>query len=397
MSRRLRRSEVTAALRAQIEAEVTSVAGNRWLSRAESPKLDALIRRAEAALRAEGGRGARVRVSALIERANAEVLAAWEAVDGAGPGLDAALLSKDEIRAILGLDAEAGAYLARVAEALRAAPPRERSDALDALVRTLGRLDLSEGDLSAVLPGATRLDARKGRPDRAGLPAAVLDGFDWFYRLEARDIGSARIYRVEAGATSATVLSVGTDGDERWIEVNAQLGDPVASGRWYGGKLLAWDEFFGRGRLDPIPLQSDGYTVEEGYSEPDERVAAGQIPLDWSGELTLDSGQLQPVGSQLGPITVSATLTEAQRELAWAAFGLIWARVLRYRADGAAPVELGHGARGNGELRIGAFTRPTDGVEYQTAWWRDIDDGSYVFYLLRTDGHLRLAIEQFDN
>lgn len=398
MSRRVRRVEAQTALLTLISDEVRAVAGNRWLSREESPKLDALIRRAEAQIRAEGGKGTRVRVEDLITRSVALVQAAWDAVDPPLPGLDGALLSKDEIRAILAADPEAGALLSRVAEFVRAAgtpAPSGLDDAeLVALKSAIEALDLSEG-ADAGLAGATRFDARAGHSARAGLPAAVLSSFDWYYRAEKADWASCGLWRVTLGGADVYLVYTSSDGDDCWLETFATDGTPALSARFLAGTFQLWDEFFGRARLSASLLEIGAYKREEGLSEEAERVAAGQPSLDWTGELTLDSGTLAPAGFRVGTITLDAALSETQRELAFAAFDLLWGRALRPRATGGVTLTLG--PRRAGVLYLGPFTRPTTGVSYEVARWRDIDDASFVLYFSRDTLGLHLSVEQFDN
>lgn len=398
MSRRVRRVEALSTLEALITEEVTAVAGNLWVSRRESPRLDALVRRAEAAIRAEGGRGARVRVSALVPRAVSMVVSAWEAVDPPLPGLDGALLSKEEIKEVLARDSEAGALLARVAERVRAvgATAAALDDAVIlALREAIGALDLSEG-LETALPAARRVSARVGDSGRRGVPAAVLAGFDWYYQAESADWASCGLWTLSLAGVDVYLLYTSSDGDDAWLECYGLDGTPAASARFYGGKLLRWDEFFGRARLSTALLQIGGYTWEEGLSEEDNRVAHGQPGLAWTGELTVDAGSIEPAGSSLGTITLSATMTDEQRELVFAALDLLWTRALRYRVDRGAALSLG-GRRGVGTLYVGTFVRSTDGKAYETARWRDIDDASFVLYLRREALGLRLVVEQFDN
>ena len=43
------------------------------------------------------------------------------------------------------------------------------------------------------------------------------------------------------------------------------------------------------------------------------------------------------------------------------------------------------------------YERPTDGKEYWTADWKDIDDASFTFYFSRVPGGLELSVQQFNN
>lgn len=134
--------------------------------------------------------------------------------------------------------------------------------------------------------------------------------------------------------------------------------------------------------------------IDEGLSEPDEILAAGQVPRDWTPEVSINAGTLTYTGDKYDGFQTSAPLTPVQREVANAAFEAIWDRHLKHRAEHGQPLDL----RNNGFMKVGEFTRPDDGKTYLVADWRDIDDGSFTLYFERlASGKLRLAIEQFNN
>jgi hypothetical protein len=136
--------------------------------------------------------------------------------------------------------------------------------------------------------------------------------------------------------------------------------------------------------------------MDEGLSEPDEILAAGQVPRDWTPEVSVTSGLIRHTGTTFDGFETSLSLTAEQREVTDAAMKLLWDRHLQYRADGAGSLPLT--ADTQGTLKVGAFTRSDDGKTYLVADWRDIDDGSYTLYFERlASGKLRLAIDQFNN
>ena len=400
MSRRVRRADAFQALTDTIIAEIKAVAGNIWVSREESPGLDPLYRRVEAKLRAEGGPGTRVHVDTLSACSIVEVIGVWIRVDPPLPGLDGALLSKHEIKQIIARDPEVGALLSRVAEKVRSGgtwPAKSLSESsITALQGYFSDLDLSEGGFGRVVPGAERIDARVGSVGRRGIPSAVLVGFDWYYRAEAHDWASCGLWRVTVAGVDLYAICTSTDGDDGWLETYALDGSPAVCGRFYGFRLLAWDEFFGRARLSAALLVANGYKRQEGLSEEEDRVAAGQPSRAWTGDLTVSSGTIHALGMKMGTVTLDVDPTEAQRDIIWATFDLLWDRGLRQRVDRSGKLDLGL-PRGEGNLTVGDFTRPTDGKTFEVAWWRDIDDGSFVFYFSRDALGLHLVIEQFDN
>lgn len=137
--------------------------------------------------------------------------------------------------------------------------------------------------------------------------------------------------------------------------------------------------------------------VEEGLSEPDEILAAGQVPRDWTPAVALTSGSALHQGDTFTGLQTTVPMSAEQQEVATAALTLLWDRVIKYRANGSNdPVELGQNRAG--VLKLGPFTRPDDGKTYLVADWQDIDDGSFTLYFeRRSNGDLRLAIDQFNN
>ncbi len=135
---------------------------------------------------------------------------------------------------------------------------------------------------------------------------------------------------------------------------------------------------------------------DEGWSEIDEILAAGQVPRDWTPDVLLDAGTVEFSGDQYTGFRTTVPLTAEQREVADAAFAVVWNHVLQYRAPGETSLTIGPSNMGT--LKVGEFTRSDDGKTYLVADWRDIDDGSSTLYFERLpSGKLRLAIDQFNN
>lgn len=137
--------------------------------------------------------------------------------------------------------------------------------------------------------------------------------------------------------------------------------------------------------------------MDEGYSEIDEILAAGQVPRDWTPAVSVTSGRIEHAGATFTRFQTSLGLTAEQREVTDAAMKALWDRHLQHRADDATtPLELT--SRTQGTLKVGSFTRSDDQKTYLVADWRDIDDGSFTLYFERLpSGKLRLAIDQFNN
>ena len=245
------------------------------------------------------------------------------------------------------------------------------------------------------LPDGGRIDARVGFSGRVGVPEEVLEAFDFYYRVENADWGSVSLHHGSLAGHAVYVVYTSTDGDDAWLEVFSDAGTPVVSARLWAGEILGWDEFFGRGRHSTGLESLWTNTVTEGYSEPAEREAAGQIPLDWTPTVTLGEGTISSHSGQLTTVDLTSpvALSSGQRELAYAAMQIVWTRTLQYRGSADEPLQMA----GQGALRIGTFTSPLDGKNYLVADWKDIDDASYTFYFQQQNDLLWLSIEQYNN
>ncbi len=142
--------------------------------------------------------------------------------------------------------------------------------------------------------------------------------------------------------------------------------------------------------------------MEDGFSEPDEIAAAGQVPRDWKAAATLSSGTVDYARGTFAGFSSRVKLTPEQRELATAALSVVWERTFQHRIEGqpGAPDTAGSlklGDQHQGSLKLGTFKRSDDGKTYLVADWRDIDDNSETLYFERTgSGALRLAIQQIN-
>ncbi|MDX2010219.1 MAG: hypothetical protein SFW67_08520 [Myxococcaceae bacterium] len=134
--------------------------------------------------------------------------------------------------------------------------------------------------------------------------------------------------------------------------------------------------------------------LDEGFSEPDEIAAAGQVPRDWKAAATLSSGSITHADGKFTGFTSRTKLTSAERDLAMAALAVVWERTFQYRAgDG----DLKLGDQHQGILKLGSFKRSDDGKTYLVADWQDIDNDSQTLYFeKKQDGSLRLAIQQIN-
>ncbi|MCB9797142.1 MAG: hypothetical protein H6741_31025 [Alphaproteobacteria bacterium] len=397
MSRPVRHDDAAAALRELITERVRALAGDvEWLSNDQAATLQRHLVNSERALRVTGGADVAVRVEALIERSVASALEVWERHNPQDVPRDRVWLALDELRAIERDDAAVG-------ELSRAAHDRVRASQSDdpaASVRAwFDAYDFNGRSLGAnSLPDGRRVDAREGQPEREGVPAAVLEAFDYYYRVEAADWGSASLHRGSAGGVEVWVVYLSTDGDAAWLEVLDVDGGDLAGARLFGGQIVSWDRFPKRLRLSKALTTVGGVEWEEGYSEPDTREEFGQPPRSWTGELVVDRGDLYAgEHQQLDRVDLhDLSLTAEQRALAVAAFDYLWDVHLRHRQWGSEPVDIG--PRSNGVLTLGDFYKHPRGRSYATAWWRDIDDGSFVLYFDRDPRYgLQLAISQFDN
>jgi hypothetical protein len=399
---RVKMTEARQALRALVEGEVAQAAGKDGVvSKRDEAKLDPFLAERSTALRAEGGKGTRVRADALVARTVADAEAVWTKFNPPGTA-DARFLSKGEVEQVAS-DTPALARLTRLAH-VRAAEGPSPSGAKAAVEQFFGSFSFAPDDttgvrpLAAGLPGATVLDGRAPAV-RAKLAPDVRRAFDVYARLEDADVGRAYLQRATIGVHEVHVVYAATDGDPSFLEVFDAKGRPLTSARLDGDRVLAWDEVFGRARFHPSVAQLDQPKNEEGLSEPADRAAAGQPPSDWPGALRLEQGTLgydPSRGYRLTTIDAPALAGAPQRELATAALEFLWETSLKYRiVGGAEPFELG--ALKEGTLALGAWARP-DGKTYEVAKWRDIDDGSFTLYFDRAEGQrLRLATIQFDN
>lgn len=391
---RIKTTDARNALREVIQEKAATAAGsNAVISKAEANGVQGFIKRAEAEVRVEGGKGARVTVDQVVDRATQNAGKVWDRFNPPGRGADSAVLSQEELRQVERADPELG-ELSRAAY-LRAGRSGPAADPATAVKAFLDTFDFTDRALRNH-PTLSRVDVRPGMPDRAGVPAAVLAGFDHYVRAEQADWGSVALMKGKLGGQDVYAVYFTTDGDSSAVELYSTAGKPLCSARLQADQLMGWDAFFGRARLAPNLFNLDGAVKEEGLSEPDDRAAAGQPPYQWPGDLKLTGGSISHKNGRFSDVELPATATAEQRELATAAMELVWDRVLTYRRDGDTPFTLG--ATAEGTLAVGSFVRPTDGKTYLVADWKDIDDSSFTFYFQRNEvGTLKLAIEQFNN
>lgn len=370
---------------------------NTTVSRQEQATLDPFLSAAAEGVRTAGGKNTRVTVAALAERAVADAGQVWTQHNAPGPGQK--FLSQAELQAVAKTDPALGA-LSKLAY-LRASQGAGGADAKADVVAYFSGLsfepdpDTGWNTVRAGLPGSTKIDARPIFPEqRVGVPANVLTSFDCFYRLEQADVGGATLQRAKVSGHDVYVVYASTDGDDAYLEVLDKKGAPLASARLSGNQIVSWDEAFGRDRFTQTMVSLDEPAQEEGLSDPVERAAAGQIPADWAGDVTLSQGRLHyDAYSQLGKIDVPALEGSPRQELGTAALQYLWERSLRDRVvGGSEPFLLG--AVREGTMNLGTFTR-ADGQIYEVANWRDIDDASFTLYFDRAEGgRLRLVSEQ---
>ena len=178
MASRIRTKDASTALRSIIEEKSRSAAsGNKLISKTEAKNLDPFLKRAEEAIRIEGGKGTRVTVDALTERAMSDAMQTWNEFNPPGKGLDSVLLAKAELAEIRTKDPELGA-LTEMAM-LRAG---KRGKCAAAVIHDhFESYDLNSRSLhQESLPGGQRIDARPGQSGRGDVPKAVLDVFDHY-------------------------------------------------------------------------------------------------------------------------------------------------------------------------------------------------------------------------
>ncbi len=364
----------------------SAAGGNVLVSKSEGKQLDPANRRAELALRQEGGKGTRVRAEQIADRASTDATKVWDQFNVRGSHI----LSKAEVKAI-------GAADPALAGVTQQAYLRARGlDNPNKAVRTFFEtFDFTQRD---TLPRGRRIDARVGQPGRANVPKAVLGAFDYYSRAETADWATVRLHEARVAGKPIYAVATSTDGDEGYLEVYKKSGEPMFSARLQGGQLWAHDSFFGQARLSSSLLGLDNARWDEGLSEAPERLAAGQVPREWPGDVKIGAGQIHHDGGLLHHIELPAgqQLTGPQQKAMHAAVALLWDNTFSPRLDPRANDALTLGARGQGEMFIGEFTRPDDGKTYLVADWRDIDDASAVFYFTQTKDDLHLAIQQYD-
>ncbi len=400
---RVKTTDAQAALAQLVRERAEAAAGNNTvISRAEAQTLDPFLGRAAQAVRAEGGKGARVTVDALQARAVADAAPVWAKANPPG-GVGGALLSRAEVRKIAQDDPALGA-LSQLAY-LRASQASGSGDAASAVRSFFGSFDFTANEDTGQRPihhpinGGTLIDARPIFPaNRASVPAAVLAAYDVYGRAMAADTATVTLQRTKIAGHDVYLVATGTDGDAGHLEVLDKKGAPLASARLHANALLGWDEVFGRTRFTPQLVALDAPASMEGYSEPETQLAAGQVPSDWPGDATLAQGQLHydPTSTRLTTLSLPGVEGQPRHELAAAALEYLWERSLKFRVQGSDDPFL-LGPLREGTMVLGSFTRP-DGQTYEVADWRDIDDGSFTLYFDRTaEGRLKLAIEQFNN
>lgn len=400
---RVKTTDAKAALATLVGENVSrAAAGNKLVAKHEEPALQDYARERAGLMRAEGGKGTRVEVDALVGRVLADADVVWSTHNPASNPASARYLSKAEIEAIakesppLGALTRAAYQRVRgggAAEAARAAVQSFFSTYVFAPDEVTGQRPLAAG-----LPGAVVLNGFDPAV-RAGLPAGVRQAFDLYGKLQTGDIGNANLQRAQIGGHDVYVLYATTDGDPAFLEVFDPSGKPITSARINADTIIGFDEVFGRSRFHPTIVHVDGLLTEEGLSEPEEQDAQGQPRSDWPGLLRTSQGQLHydaGQGYRLTQVELPIAKDDPRFEVAVAAFEYLFESSLKYRIIGTEePFRLG--AQREGELVLGPFTRP-DGKTYEVAKWRDIDDGSFTLYFERTpDGRLRLHTSQFDN
>lgn len=359
--------------------------GNVLVSKSEGKTLDPANRRAELALREEGGKGTRVRADQIATRASTDASKVWDAFNVRGTNL----LSKAEVKAI-------GAADPALAGVTQQAYLRARGlDNPTKAVRTFFEtFDFMARD---TLPRGRRIDARVGQPGRADVPKAVVGAFDHYYRAEDADWASVGLHEARIAGKPIYAVVTSTDGDEGFLEVFKKTGEPMFSARLQAGQLWAHDSFFGQARLADSLLSLDNAPWEDGMSEAPERLAAGQVPLQWAGDVKVGAAKIHHEDGLMHHIDLppGTALTDVQQKVMHAAVALLWDNTFSPRIDPGVEA-LTMGPRGQGQMTIGEFTRPTDGKTYVVADWRDIDDASAVFYFTKTQDGLRLASQQHD-
>ncbi len=399
---RVKTTDAAAALTAIVAEQAKAAAGsNTLVSKDEAKALDPVLQKADAAIRAEGGKGTRVSIDAITDRAVKDTVAVWGQFNAGNKGPDGTWLSNAEVADIKRADPALGALTElAMLRVRRGAPPPVTTDPSAVAADFLKGADFSNRAFS--LPQGSRVDARPGVASaaaaRATVPVGVLVGFDHFYRAEAADIASVKLLKGKVDGKDAYAVYVTTDGDDEYVELYDAQGQGLASARLWAGDDFTPDPFFGRGRLSTRFRHLDGAKSEDGMSEAAERASEGQTPLRWPGDVQLVKGEVHHKLGRLMDIQLpnDLNLSPKQNELATAAIEILFDEVLRHRATPGTPELLG--PQYNGTLSLGEFVRPTDGQRYEVAAWRDVDDASYVWYFQRdANQQLKLISEQFDN
>jgi hypothetical protein len=391
MTKPIRTGDAREALQGIIRREIEQAAGpNGLLAEKEAKGLSPFVARAEKAVRADMPKHGRVRPPEVVDRAMTEAMATWDAFNPPSKPRDAAFLSKAEVEAIAAADPELGT-LTRAAYMAAGSPssPEKLAKLQAFLVATPGIGDL----LSKTSSFGQRLHARPGEADRASLPAGVVEAYDRLDLAEQADWAGVTLKSVRFAGQDLYAVHLGTDGDEGRLELLDPKGEPVLSGRLQAGDWLRTDEFFGLGR-HAGSLGLLGATNTEGYSEDDERLAAGQITSAWTPEWTVENGSITHDAWGVTGFATHTPLTPERRELVMASLELMYTRSLQHRANGSDPIDLGS----NATLRLGSHTNPNDGKQYLVVDYVDIDDDSRTLYFQRSEtGRLHLAIDQYNN
>jgi hypothetical protein len=95
-------------------------------------------------------------------------------------------------------------------------------------------------DASEIYPAAIELSPAATRADRAKLPKAVREAYEFYKKhFEDEDIGSVRDYVVPAAGKTTYAIRVRTDDDDGYLEVYDEKGKLLAAGRTYI-EVVAW-------------------------------------------------------------------------------------------------------------------------------------------------------------
>ncbi len=406
MTTRVKTTDAAAALNSILREQATTAAGNNALiSKQEEKNLDPVLQKASTALRQEGGKGTRVRVDEAVDRATKDSVAVWGRFNAGNVGRDGVWLSNDEVKAVKQHDAALGALteqaMLRVRRgAVSSTTPTPSPAALDTAtgMQFLKNIDYDSG---FTLPRGQRLDVRSWHSftaaTRSTVPQQVLAAYDHYARAEQADWAGVRLVKGEVQGTPVYAMFMSTDGDDQFVELFDAQGNGIASAKRWEDGTFAPDAYFGAARMSSTLRNLDDARREDGLSEARDRSAAGQVPHTWRGDRVIDHAELTIDDYHHLTKIDLPTLPHKQLELATAALELVADRVLRFRVVGSGSNSARLGDRENGVLVIGDFVRK-DGQTYETAYWKDIDDSSYVFYFQRdAAGQLKLKHDQFDN